>query len=233
MKITLPKDILALTAQIHDLEAKIATARADIERAGEAAREAERIEGELADLSNKRARLKAEALIARGKADTAELDRQEAALEKASRGAREDGAAGALAVQLLGESIAEHQAEIDRLTKDLRERQREWIGDRRRKLLERYMSIFEEMSGIAAKVSAMDIVHNQLSPNPNTGGTNWWPGKFMLDWSEGVPVPHDCKVPLPDRPDIRRLPFEWKATAEQAGIERTQLWAELNDAETP
>lgn len=228
-----PKDVLALSAQIRELETKIETARADIERAGAAAREAERLEGEIQALSDKRARVKAEAFIAGTKADIAELDRQEVELEKASRRAREDGKAGALAVQLLEEKIADAEKEIQDLTPQLKERQREWIAERRRKLLDRYMALFEEMVGIAAKVSAMDVVRNQLSPNPATGGLNWWPGKFMLDWSNGVPVPGDCKVPMPERPDILRLPFEWKATSEQAGIERTQLLAELANAETP
>lgn len=170
MNAKLPKEITALTAQIHDLEARIETARADIDRAGAAARDAERLEGELSALSDKRARVKAEAFIAGTKADIAELDRQEAELEKASRRAREDGKAGALAVQLLEEKIAEHEAEIARLEEDRKSKAVEWLTAQREKAVDQWLDALSALGPIVADALAAEAARRALGAGVFRGG---------------------------------------------------------------
>lgn len=231
MKANLPKEVLALTAQIHDLETKVETAQADIERAGAAARDAERLEGEIRALSDKRARVKAEAFIAGTKADIAELDRQETELEKASRRAREDGKAGALAVQLLEDKIAEHEAEITRLEGDRKAKTLEWLTAQREKTVDQWFAALSALGPIVADVLAFEYARRAvIGPGPNWRddifkGANRAVGALPNPrgkWEKREGTNNDRWVPEP---------IDWIADQEHGKAEYDALFAALTDAE--
>lgn len=224
----LPKDVLALSAQIRDLEAKIETARADIERAGAAAREAERLEGELAELSDKRARVKAEAFIAGTKADIAELDRQEAELEKASRRAREDGKAGALAEQLLEEKIAEHQVEIARLEEDRKAKTLEWLTVHREKAVDQWLAALSALGPIVADELAFESCRRLLDGREYRSADIFKGAKEAV---LGLPNPRGKWAERTYAPDRWvPTPIDWVADQEHGKPERDELVAALTGA---
>lgn len=229
MKTNLPKEVTALTAQIHDLETRIKTARADIDRAGEAAREAERLEGEIQALSDKRARIKAEAFISKTKADIAELDRQEAELEKASRRAREDGKAGVLAGQLLEEKISEHQAEITRLEEDRKAKTIEWLTAQREKAVDRWFDALSALGPIIADELAFEsarrcVVGGQFRLDDifknAKGGVLGLPNPRGA-WEKREGLNNDRWVPAP---------IDWITDQEHGKPERDELVAALTEA---
>jgi len=223
MKATaIPKPIHELSAAIQGKHDAIKRCRADIERAGAAAREAEHLEGELAALSDKRARVKAEAFIAGTKADIAELDRQEAELEKASRKAREDGKAGALAIEMLEERIAGLESEIAGLSEQRKAAVLDWLDQRTEAALDSFMGKLEALGPVLAEAIAVDTARNQLRGNFHPGLAGLFRGKWEL------PVPYSRQEPVPGRPDVRRISIEWYLSKSELGqAEFVQLSGEL------
>lgn len=109
---TFPKAVQDLTAAITAKQRARESIQGDIERAKAAAHKAEQMEAELAALSQQRAARKAQAFISRQSIDLADLDKQLDDLERASRLAREDGVAAALAIDLLQARLAEIEIAI-------------------------------------------------------------------------------------------------------------------------
>src|SRR6185437_2853784 len=101
-------------------------------------------------------RVKAEAFIAGTKADIAELDRQEAELEKASRKAREDGKAGALAIEMLEERIAGLESEIAGLSEQRKAAVLDWLDQRTEAALDSFMGKLEALGPVLAEAIAVD-----------------------------------------------------------------------------
>jgi len=218
----IPKPIHELSAAIQGKHDAIKQCRADIERAGAAAREAERLEGELAALSDKRARVKAEAFIAGTKADIAELDRQEAELEKASRKAREDGKAGALAIEMLGERIAGLESEIAGLSEQRKAAVLGWLDRRAETALDVFIEQLEALGPVLAEAIAVDTTRNRLRGNLHPGLA----GLFRGAW--GVPVPDSRKERVPGRDGVLKTPIRWlQSKAELGQAEFVQLSGEL------
>lgn len=234
MKLTLPKEVAALSNQISELRTKIETARADIERAGNAAREAERLEGELAALSDKRARVKAEAFIAGTKANIAELDKQESELENASRRAREDGKAGALAVQLLEEKIAETEAEITTLEEQRKAAALEWIDALWEKAIDEYLGLLNKLGpvfsdALAASSARLNLTNqyrrydHPLEEARRQVGGLWIPQNRKIDGGVSGSPGHVGET-------LWYTPITWARDPECGKAERDQLFAALHDA---
>lgn len=224
----IPKDILAITTEIRAKRAAIEQHRKDIDRAGEAAREAERLEGEIQALSDKRARIKAEAFIAGTKADIAELDKQEEQLEKASRRAREDGKAGALAVQLLEEKIAEHQAEITRLEEGRTAKTVEWLTARREAAIDQWNAALNALGPIVAEALAAEAARRRFVPNPHYREDPLAGAQAIVF---GLPMRRGSWVSLSSG-DSRWTPepLDWGHDQKPGKREHDQLISELTDA---
>jgi|GEM_PF-2994586 len=152
----LPKEVTDLSSAIATKCAECDTIRSEIERANGAASEAERLDAEIAVLQQQRVEVKAKAFISRQLADLTELDRQQHELETASRNAREDGAAAAVAIGLLQEQIGEHEAAIEQLTEQRRQAVVAWLTDRREKAFDRYLTALTELGPIVADAVAAD-----------------------------------------------------------------------------
>ncbi|MGN6728604.1 MAG: hypothetical protein ACTHJG_02090 [Rhodanobacteraceae bacterium] len=223
----MPKQIHEFTAAIQAKQSKIEQCRADIERAGAAAREAERLESEISALSDKRALIKASAFIAGTKADHAEIDRQEAELEKASRKAREDGKAGALAIVMLNESIAAIESEIGDLTEQRKAAAQKWLDQRSEAAIDRYIGALQDLGPILAEAVAADMVRRRLAGD-------YWPGLagFFKDHSWNLPIPYEKQVQVPGREEgVRRTPIEWTYRKSLLGdAECGQISNELKEA---
>lgn len=225
MKTAVPKEVVAFTADIRAKRQSIEQHRTDIERAGTAAREAERIAGEIQALSDKRALAKAQAFIEGVEADVAELDRQEAELEKASRRSREDGKAGALAVQLLEGKIARAEADIARLEEDRKAKTLEWLSGLRERAIDKYMAALQALGPIVAEAMAAESARRAV-----TGGYFRSPDVLAdaRDVIRSLPIPGRMKlVDLPSGDFRSYSPIEWP----DAKPESDHLISELTDAE--
>lgn len=209
--------------------AKIAEIDADILRATEATQEADKIHGELEALSKQRAELKARAFVGKTVADTAELDKQEKALERAGRQAVEDGQAAAMAITMLEEGRAEVQAEIDTVSGQRKEVVIAWLKDRQDKAIKRYISVLNDLGAPLGEAYAVDRLLAALDTRDEQTG-NWLIKQLC---SGAIPVPHAYKVVRPGRDGsapIYDAPFTWFRDDALGDPEAAKLMAELLEA---
>jgi hypothetical protein len=221
-----PPEITELTTKIAAARNSIEAMHADIGRASAAAREAERLDNELSALSDKRARLKAEAFISGTKADLAELDRKEAELDKASRRAREDGKAGAIAVQLLEEKIEEAQAVVDGLIAERRRFTVEWLSARREAAVDRYIEHIQALGPIVAEAVAVDRMRARIA-----GISPRYVDPLLAIREAQIPVPGNREEVVGTPPfSTRRPPFKWMLDSQLGAVEYEALADELESA---
>lgn len=228
MKISIPKEVTGLTGEIRTRRAAIEQHRADIERANEAATKAQQFEADLAALSDKRAKIKAEAFISGKPADLKELDRQEAELESASRRAREDGKAGAMAAEMLQAKITDTEAEIEQLEEQRKAKTLEWLAAQREKAIDRWLDALSALGPIVAEALAFESARRQI-----VGGHHVEDSLKKAQSAVGA-VPRG-RATLEERPLNQsqwvQAPIDWIADREHGKREREQLFAELTDAE--
>jgi hypothetical protein len=229
MKIALPKEVLALGAAIRTSRQMIEQHRVDINRANAAAGEAERLNGEIEALSRKRAEHKALAFVAGKPADLAELDRKQDELERASRQAREDGVAAALAVTMLEAKIADIEAEVEQLAEQRKAKTLEWLAAQRESAIDKYLSALSAIGPIIADAMAAEAARRTIAQIGFRGDdplAEVKAGVYALPKARGkwekLQSGNDRWVPEP---------IDWVADREHGKHERDQLFAALTDAE--
>jgi seryl-tRNA synthetase len=174
------RDIAEGTDAINLHQAEAEKIKGDIERAREAVQEAEGFQAQIDAVSRKRAEAKAHAFVEGKKADTKELDKQEADLERASRQAKEDAAAAVLAIELLQEKLARVEAEIATLSDHRRQLTIDWLIDRRDKAIDRYIAAIVALEQHVIEAAAADQVRRSLDPGVAQHGKYRFIGEAML-----------------------------------------------------
>lgn len=228
MKIALAQ-ITQHSAVINAGLAKITEIGADILRATEATQEASKIRGELEALSRQRAELKARAFVDKTVADTAELDKQEKALERAGRQAVEDGQAAAMAITMLEERRAEVQAEIDSVSGQRKDVVIAWLADHRDQAIKRYIAVLSDLGAPLAEAYAADKLLAEIDARDVQAGI-WLLKQVRAD---GIPVPHAYKVARSGREGsepIYDAPFTWFRDEALGDLEAAQLMGKLREA---
>lgn len=226
---TFPKALQDLTAAITAKQRERESTQADIERAISAAGKAEQLEAELAALSQQRAQRKADAFISRQSVDLADLDKQMDDLERASRLAREDGVAAALAIDLLQNRLAEIETAIavageQRLALALSS-----LIDRREKAIDRYIKALVDLGPIVADAVAVDRTLSRLGHHVNATGS-WLLKKLRSD--DCLPVPHARHVERQNTPlglVILDAPIPWLRDLALGDKDHAAMIAELQE----
>lgn len=225
-----PKDVLALSAEIRTRCATIEQHRADIERMKAAATEADRLNAEMEELSQKRAEHKAMALVAGKPADLEELDRKQDELERATRQAREDGVAAALAVTMLETRIIEIQTEITQIKEDRRAKTVEWLAARHEAAIDQWMAALTALGPIFAERLAVEAARRCLVPNPNYGDDPFKKAKNEVDALRRLSGRSTFKEAPYNNGYWVPPPIGWLDEQEYGKPERDQLFAALSDA---
>lgn len=229
MKLALPKEVLALTSEIRTKRQTIEKHRADIDRANAAAGEAERLNGEIEALSLKRAEHKAMAFVSGKPADLAELDRKQDELERASRQAREDGVAAALAVTMLEAKIADIEAEVEQLAEQRKAKTLEWLAAQQEKAVDQWLDALRALGPIAADALAFQSARRRVSDEPYRGDNP------LEDAQRAIGLVPRWRASWEERPNNMSRwvpePIDWVADREHGKRERDQLFATLTDAE--
>ncbi len=226
---TFPKAVQDLTAAITAKQRERESIQVDIERAKSAARKAEQLEAELAALSQQRAQRKAHAFISRQSVDLADLDKQLDDLERASRLAREDGVAAALAIDLLQTRLAEIEIAIAAAGEQRQALVLSSLVDRREKAIDRYIKALVDLGPIVAEAAAVDITLSRLGHHVNATGT-WLLKKLRSDC---LPVPHARHVERQNAPlglVILDPPIPWLRDLALGDKDHAAMIAELQEA---
>lgn len=236
MKVTIPKEITDLGQRITAAQQERDTIAADIGRAEEAAKQAERITAEIEAVSRERAERKAMAFVSRQPADLAELDKQMEELERANRSALEDGTAAAMAAVMLKDKLAQCEEAVTSLTEQRRQLALSWLDDRREKALDRYIKLLDDLGPLVAEMRAADKARRALGYFPAYPGFSS-PSEWLLAAlrdSDTLPVPSSRHVPVnPDNPmlkDVMASPVRWMRAPDFADREFEQIIAELQGA---
>lgn len=225
MKITLPKEVVALAAEISAKRQTIEQHRADIARADTTAKKADEIAGEIEALSRKRAEHKALAFVAGKPADVAELDRKQDELERGSRQAREDGVSAALAITMLEAKIGEAEAEIEQLAEQRKSKTLEWFAAQREKAVDRYLDALRALGPITADAMAIESARRQVTGEPFR-----FDDLFKAVRTLEFPIPHNRKLDVGKYNDrYWRTPIEWMLDSDHGKPEREQLLALLQE----
>jgi len=209
--------------------ARIADIDADIQRATQATQEADKIRLELEALSRQRAELRARAFVGKTVADTAELDKQEKALERAGRQAVEDGQAAAMAITMLETSRAELRAEVDSVEGQRKDLVIAWLKDRQDKAVKQYIAVLDNLANPLGEAYAVDRLLATLDARDEQIG-NWLIKQLCAG---AIPVPHAYKVERPGRQGsvpIYDAPFTWLRDDALGSPEVAKLMAELREA---
>ena len=226
---TFPKAVQDLTAAITAKQRARESIQGDIERAKAAAHKAEQMEAELAALSQQRAERKAQAFISRQSIDLADLDKQLDDLERASRLAREDGVAAALAIDLLQARLAEIEIAIaaddeQRLALVLSS-----LVDRREKAIDRYIKALVDLGPIVAEAAAVDLTLSRLGHHVNATGS--WLLKELHN-AGCLPVPRARHVERQNAPQglfILDPPIPWLRDLALGDKDHAAMIAELQE----
>ncbi|MGN6728605.1 MAG: hypothetical protein ACTHJG_02095 [Rhodanobacteraceae bacterium] len=226
--IAAPEQIFGVTANIVAKRSAIEKHRADIALARTAIDEARRLEGEIGACSRKRVEQKAMAFVEGTIADVSELDRQQEGLERASRQAREDGAAARLAVALLERKVAETEAVVAELMQQRKVMAVEWLGQRIEIALDAYLEALRALGPILAKVVALDLARTCIEGECKIAGL----ARYLLTFPRNVPIPFERQISVPGRPGVRTTPIEWMGMrkADFFKQEFAQVMAQLADA---
>lgn len=228
MKITLPKEIRALTSAIAGYQAESDRRHADIERAREAFTKAERLTTELHALAERRAQLQAEAFIQRTQVDLSELDAEEQALESASRAARSDGRTAEIAIGMLNKQLEELTAKIEQTNEERLQLALRWLEDRHERATDRYLALLDDLGDVIAEMAAIDGARPRLGDHRNRQAGNW----VRAEWKKfDVPVPFGRKVPIGNASSPNYVtPILWRRNPEHSKPELAVLLAQLHDA---
>ncbi len=227
MKTALQK-ITELSAILSAGQSKIDQHQADILRATTATLEAEKISAELAALSRQRAELKAQAFVAKTVADTTELDKQEKALERASRQAIEDGVAAEIAIGMLEQQINATQAELNSVAELRKQTAVAWLVDRREQAIDRYIAILKDMGQPLRDAKAVDVL---LAALGNHDGTGDWIWKQIRH--RGLVVPFSRMIERANSPTtepIYDMPFAWLQDSDLGAAEASKMAEDLRYA---
>lgn len=227
---TFPKAVQDLTAAITAKEQERTAILADIERARSAARKAEQLEAELAALSQQRAQRKAEGFISRKSVDLADLDKQLDDLERASRLAREDGVAAALAIDLLQNRLAEIGTAVAAAGEQRLALVLSSLVDRREKAIDRYIKALIDLGPIVAEAAAVDHTLQRLGHHVNATGS-WLLKKLRSD--DCLPVPYARHVERQNAPlglVILDAPIPWLRDLALGDKDHAAMIAELQEA---
>ncbi len=226
MKMVLPKELIDLSAAIARKQGECDAIRADLERAAIASTAAEEITAELAALSQRRAELKAQAFISRQPADLTELDAKEEKLERASRSAREDGTAAAIAITLLNSQLEEAEIAIQQITEQRRELALKWLEDRRERALDRYVKALNDLGPIIAEAGAADLARGPL------GDFNRRPGSWLLaEWrTTPLPIPGSHMEYWDANRERPKMPIAWRRDIKHGVTEHDSLLVLFREA---
>lgn len=236
MKVTIPKEIADLGQRITVAQQERDTIAADIARAEEAAKQAERITAEIEAVSRERAQRKAMAFVSRQPVDLAELDKQMDELERANRSALEDGAAAAIAIEMLSERLAQQQKAIAELEGERQTLALEWLEGWREKAIDRYIRALNDLGPVLAEAVAADRARVALGFRGESTAAHLLK---VLRTEHALPVPFRRMVERKEdyleaanfpSPKIYDKPIAWLRDETLGDREQAQLIVELQGA---
>jgi hypothetical protein len=230
MKTAMPKAITDLSERITAAKHECDTIAADIGRAEEAAKQAERITAEIEAVSRERAERKAMAFVSRQPADLAELDKQMAELESANRSALEDGTAAAMAAAMLKEKLAQQEKAVAELESERHTLALEWLAGCREKAIDRYIKALSDLGPVLAEAVAADRACHDLGARGESIAEHLLKAMHQED---ALPVPWRRRIQREGTPPGITLmdpPFGWWRDDTLGDPEHAQFLYELRGA---